>query len=141
MRLIKFLILLLVVTLLNCTENTSPEEDYIIYEVIKIDDRDIEEFKEIHSRSVYPIEFRLFDPVEDFKGRVVFENLGLKNLKIFGEGIIEDIFYVEINYEIEGVENVIFQEIEIDSSTIKGVYYLSGPTIDSRPSDFLAIKK
>lgn len=138
MKLLNYLLLLFSLTLISCTENTSPEEDYIIFEVVKIDDRDIEEYKEIHSDAVYPIEFRLTEPIEEFSGTVVLENFGAKDIKKFFGG---DVFKVDINYQIKGVEYIIFNEIEVDSATIKGVYWFSGSTIDSRPSDFLAVKK
>lgn len=141
MRLIKYLFLPFVVTFLSCSENISPEEYYNIYKVVKINNIDIGEYKETYNGTIFPIEFQLIDPIVDFKGRVIFENLGIENLmKIISEDILEDIFYVDINDKIKGVEYVMFEEIEIDSTTIKGIFSFIGPTIDTRPNDFLAEK-
>ncbi|MCP5375419.1 MAG: hypothetical protein H6743_04925 [Rickettsiaceae bacterium] len=138
MKSINYIILLLIVILSACDVNTTKENNENVYEVIEIEGQSIEDFKKRFGSCDYPIKIRLNNSNSEFRGKVQFENVGVKDIILCTDSTC---FLVEIDYQLENILFIGFYNVKVTDTTVIGRYACGGPLMDTPANDFLAVKK
>lgn len=142
MKRFNYLVIIIFVILSGCESTSLPEceDEDTVYIVKKIMDMTIEEFKEdVGLACDYPIEIQVTRlDSNQYVGTVLFEISGLKAIQ---NCIRENCFLLEVKYEIERVETIVFYDLIITDAALTGNYVCTGQLYDGFAFDFLAEKK
>lgn len=136
-------------TFLSCTffpfYPFFPEPSERIYTVVKIHTWSVEEYvKKFGANGIRPEIIHLVDyePGGEFRGRVKLATIGWLPIRTPLNPLSRrNGFIVNLKVPIKGVEYVFFRLEEITISEMVGSYTLSGKTLDSAPTDFVAIQE
>ena len=114
-----------------------------IYTVKTIHEMSVKDFiEEYYKADMWdcPLEIELYNSQPDsaFEGWVELFLLGWLEIRNCTE---ENCFLVDTKGKLVAVESIVFGNLEITETNMKGMYVFSGPTIDALPIEFTATRK
>jgi len=125
----------------SCSDSSSVDYSLMTFKVETIENYSIEEFADNFGGAIFPITIILedYDPESDFSGTVNISKIGL--LSITRNCSMANCFIVELDSSYFPMETLLFYDLIIDHSEMKGGFTVGGSTIDSGGSVFSASRK
>lgn len=141
---IKGLMSLLPILLLgfSCSDSSSGDYSLMTFKVETIHNYSIEEFADNFGGAIFPITIILedYDPESDFSGTVNTSKIGLSSITRSCLGDF-NCFIVDLDSSYFPIEFLVFNDLIIDNSEMKGQFAVGGSTIDTPSFKFIASRK
>jgi len=145
MRVKLFITGLIIISLLSCGIFDS-DSDTVIYDIVEVRNMPILEWLGGNINKTPPefdwaekIELVGYTESEEFKGRVKLHHLGWLEIRDWSHGSNNNIG-VDTKDKLGPVETIALAQMTLNNNSIKGNIYYSGPTIDSAPIPFKAVR-
>ena len=136
------IILTIMILGFSCSNSSSVDNSVMTFDVTTVHNLSIEEYASNHEGSTYPITITLIDyePESDFSGTVYTSKIGLSSItrNCFG-GF--DCFEIVLDSSYFPFESLVFSDLIINNSQMKGNFTVSGSTIDYVGFEFIASRK
>ena len=125
----------------SCSGSSSVDYSLMTFEVETIHNLSIEEFADNFKETFFPNTIILedYDPESDFSGTVNSSMFGL--LSITRDCSMANCFVVELDSSNFPLEFLIFNDLIIDNTQMKGEFAAGGSTIDYAGFEFSASRK
>ena len=134
----------------SCPDSSSVDYSLMTFEVHTISNRPIE-FAVNNGVSFFPITIILeeYDPESEFRGTVNISLIGILDISRNSNGKF-DRFSAEVDpsymWKVDSthflpVDHVLFFDLLINNSEMKGKFVIGGPAIDILPIEFIASRK